>query len=142
MVTDIRPDSVVAAGWTIPTQNVVWAAGNIASPLTRTLGVPLDQSGPGHRRARLHRSRDTPRSSSWAMRPPFATVKRSARFRASARSRSRWASTLPDDSPEIATGARGTPFTYWDKGQLAVIGRGHAVADIWSASVSAGSWRG
>jgi NADH dehydrogenase len=23
------------------------------------------------------------------------------------------------------------PFSYWDKGQLAVIGRGHAVADIW-----------
>ncbi len=22
-------------------------------------------------------------------------------------------------------------FNYWDKGQLAVIGRGHAVADIW-----------
>ncbi len=24
-----------------------------------------------------------------------------------------------------------SPFSYWDKGQLAVIGRGHAVADIW-----------
>jgi NADH dehydrogenase len=23
------------------------------------------------------------------------------------------------------------PFSYWDKGQLAVIGRGQAVADIW-----------
>ncbi|HEX2611682.1 MAG TPA: NAD(P)/FAD-dependent oxidoreductase, partial [Gemmatimonadales bacterium] len=33
LVTDIRPGSVVAAGWTIPTQTVIWAAGNVASPL-------------------------------------------------------------------------------------------------------------
>jgi NADH dehydrogenase len=33
LVTDIRPGSVSAAGWTIPTQTVIWAAGNTASPL-------------------------------------------------------------------------------------------------------------
>src|SRR5574338_556910 len=45
LVTDIRPGSVSAAGWTIPTQTVVWAAGNTASPLLKTLGTPLDRVG-------------------------------------------------------------------------------------------------
>ena len=45
MVTDIRPGSVSAAGWTIPTQTVIWAAGNIASPLLKSLGAPLDRVG-------------------------------------------------------------------------------------------------
>ena len=34
-----------AAGWTIPTQTVIWAAGNTASPLLRCLGAPLDRVG-------------------------------------------------------------------------------------------------
>ena len=36
-VTDIRPGSVAAAGWVIPTQTVIWAAGNTVSPLLRDL---------------------------------------------------------------------------------------------------------
>ena len=46
LVTDIdarRP--CIAAGWTIPTQTVIWAAGNTASPLLKTLGAPLDRQG-------------------------------------------------------------------------------------------------
>ena len=40
------PDGFVrAAGWTIPTHTVIWAAGNTASPMLRTLGVPLDNQG-------------------------------------------------------------------------------------------------
>lgn len=45
LVTDIRAGCVVAGGWTIPSRTVIWAAGNAASPLTRTLGVPLDRAG-------------------------------------------------------------------------------------------------
>jgi NADH dehydrogenase len=45
MVTDIRPGSVVAAGWTIPTQTVIWAAGNLASSVLKSLGTALDQAG-------------------------------------------------------------------------------------------------
>ncbi len=45
LVTDIRPGWVSAAGWTIPTRTVVWAAGNTASPILKSLGVPLDRMG-------------------------------------------------------------------------------------------------
>lgn len=128
MVTQIRPDSVSAAGWTIPTRTVVWAAGNTASPLTRTLGAPLDSQGrvlvepdctvPGH--------------------PNLFVLGDAAAFRGAD------GNTLPGVCPvaiqmgqyagrairrDLAGQAR-APFRYWDKGQLAVIGRGHAVADI------------
>jgi NADH:ubiquinone reductase (H+-translocating) len=45
MVTEIHPKSVKAGGWTIPTQTVIWAAGNRASRVLRSLGTPLDPAG-------------------------------------------------------------------------------------------------
>jgi len=129
LVTDITPSYVVAGGWTIPTRTVVWAAGNVASPLTRSLGVPLDRAGrvmvepdctaPGH--------------------PEVFVLGDAAAFP------DKTYGTLPGICPVAiqmgqytARAIRGDlagkprrPFSYWDKGQLAVIGRGHAVADIW-----------
>jgi NADH:ubiquinone reductase (H+-translocating) len=129
LVTDIRPGSVSAAGWTIPTQTVIWAAGNVASPVLRCLNVPLDQVGraivepdctiPGH--------------------PEVFVLGDAAAFN------HRKGGTLPGISPVaiqmgqyaarvIEGDLAGRPrraFSYWDKGQLAVIGRGQAVADIW-----------
>jgi NADH dehydrogenase len=128
-VTDIRPGSVVAAGWTIPTQTVIWAAGNVASPVLRCLGTPLDQAGraivepdctiPGH--------------------PEVFVLGDAAFFNHGT------GGPLPGICPvaiqmgeytarTIVGDLAGRPrraFHYWDKGQLAVIGRGRAVADIW-----------
>ncbi|MGH7582972.1 MAG: NAD(P)/FAD-dependent oxidoreductase [Gemmatimonadales bacterium] len=125
-VTTIRPDAVEAAGWRIPTTTVIWAAGNEASPLLRTLGVPLDRQGrvivdpdcsvPGHREvfvigdaAAFSRDGAVPAVSPAAM--------QMGRF---------VARTIRN---EIAGHPRGE-FRYFDKGQLAVIGRGDAVADL------------
>jgi NADH dehydrogenase len=129
LVTDIRPGSVSAAGWTIPTQTVVWAAGNTASPLLKTLGTPLDRVGraivepdctiPGH--------------------PEVFVLGDAAHYPTPD------GGTLPGVSPvaiqmgeyaarTIEGDLQGKPrraFSYWDNGQLAVIGRGQAVADIW-----------
>ncbi|HET6779419.1 MAG TPA: NAD(P)/FAD-dependent oxidoreductase, partial [Gemmatimonadales bacterium] len=129
LVTNVRPGSVVAAGWTIPTQTVIWAAGNVASPLLKTLGTPLDQVGraivepdctiPGH---------------------PEVFVLGDAAFFDHGEG-----GPLPGICPvaiqmgeyaarTIEGDLEGRPrraFHYWDKGQLAVIGRGRAVADIW-----------
>jgi NADH:ubiquinone reductase (H+-translocating) len=134
LVTDIRPGSVWAAGWTIPTQTVVWAAGNTASPLLRSLGSPLDRMGraivepdctiPGH--------------------PEVFVLGDAAHFEQPD------GGTLPGVSPvaiqmgeyaarTIEGDLAGRPrraFSYWDKGQLAVIGRGQAVADIWKLHFS------
>lgn len=44
-VTHIDDHSVSIGDHVIPTRTVFWAAGNVASPLTKTLGVPLTKSG-------------------------------------------------------------------------------------------------
>jgi NADH dehydrogenase len=128
LVTDIRPGAVAAAGWTIPTETVIWAAGNTASPLLKSLGTPVDQQGravvepdctiPGH--------------------PEVFVLGDAAAF-------TQEGALLPGICPvaiqmgqytarviegDLAGRSR-RAFRYWDKGQLAVIGRGRAVADIW-----------
>jgi NADH dehydrogenase len=45
LVSKIERGYVEAAGWTIPTHTVVWAAGMRASPLLKTLNTPLDRMG-------------------------------------------------------------------------------------------------
>ena len=129
MVTDIEPGWVRAAGWTIPTRTVIWAAGNTASPLLGSLGAPLDRVGraivepdctiPGH--------------------PEVFVLGDAAAFD------HQEGGTLPGICPvaiqmgqyaarTIVGELAGRPrraFKYWDKGQLAVVGRGRAVADIW-----------
>jgi NADH dehydrogenase len=44
-VTLITNDGVEVDGEQIPTKNIFWAAGNKASPVLETLGVPLDRQG-------------------------------------------------------------------------------------------------
>lgn len=44
-VVDINGDGVLTDSIFIPTKNVIWAAGNQASPLLKTLDVPLDRQG-------------------------------------------------------------------------------------------------
>ena len=128
LVTDIRPGSVVAAGWTIPTRTVIWAAGNMASPVLRSLGVPLDNVG----RAIVEPDCTVPGY------PEVFVLGDAALFN------HQEGGPLPGISPvaiqmgeyaarTIVGDIEGRPrraFHYWDKGQLAVIGRGRAVADI------------
>jgi NADH:ubiquinone reductase (H+-translocating) len=129
LVTDIRPGSVVAAGWTIPTQTVIWAAGNVASPILKSLDTPLDQAG----RAIVEPDCTIPG------RPEIFVLGDAALFN------HQNGGPLPGICPvaiqmgeyaarTIQADLAGEPrraFHYWDKGQLAVIGRGRAVADVW-----------
>ena len=129
MVTDIRPGCVSAAGWTIPTRTVVWAAGNTASPLLKSLGAPLDRAG----RALVEPDCTIPGH------PEVFVLGDAAAYN------HQEGGTLPGICPVAiqmgqytARVVRGDlerrprrAFHYWDKGQLAVIGRGQAVADIW-----------
>jgi NADH:quinone reductase (non-electrogenic) len=129
LVTDIRPGSVAAAGWVIPTQTVIWAAGNTASPLLKSLRAPLDRAG----RAIVEPDCSIPGH------PEVFVLGDAAAFD------HQEGGTLPGICPvaiqmgEYAArviqgdlaGRQRRPFYYWDKGQLAVIGRGQAVADIW-----------
>jgi NADH dehydrogenase len=132
MVTNIGEWSVQAGEWTIPTRTVLWAAGNVASPLLRSLGAPLDRQGrvivnpdctiPGH--------------------PEVFVLGDAAHFETdgellpgvcpAAIQMGEYAARVivqEMKSRPASPGAR-PPFRYWDKGQLAVIGRGSAVADL------------
>ncbi|MEO8201326.1 MAG: NAD(P)/FAD-dependent oxidoreductase [Gemmatimonadota bacterium] len=127
LVTDIEPGSVSAAGWRIPTNSVVWAAGNQVSPVLKSLGAPMDRQG----RIVVDAHCNIPD------RPEVFVLGDAAAFTQDGR-------VLPALCPvaiqEGKYAARAImadikqknrkQFRYLDKGQLAVIGRGHAVADI------------
>ena len=129
LVTDIRPGSVAAAGWTIPTQTVIWAAGNVASPVLKCLGTPLDNAGraivepdctiPGHPEVFVLGDAALFNHQTGGPLPGICPV--------AIQMGQYTARTIQGDLQRQPRRA----FSYWDKGQLAVIGRGRAVADIW-----------
>jgi NADH:ubiquinone reductase (H+-translocating) len=129
LVTDIRPGSVNAAGWVIPTQTVIWAAGNTASPILQSLGAPLDRMGraivepdctiPGHPEVFVLGDAAAFDHQEGGTLPGICPV--------AIQMGEYTASVLEGD----LAGRPRRAFSYWDKGQLAVIGRGQAVADIW-----------
>jgi NADH dehydrogenase len=127
-VTDVQPDHVRAGRLVIPTSTVVWAAGNRASPLLAGLGAPLDRMGralvepdcsiPGHPEVFvLGDAAAFPRGNG-AFLPGLCPVAIQQGTYAAA-------AILAD-----LRGKPRRPFVYNDKGQLAVIGRGRAVADL------------
>jgi len=127
-VTSVTPDAVWLGGEQIRTRTVVWAAGVVAPPLTRTLGVPLDRAGrivvepdcslPGH--------------------PDVFAIGDVASFVTAT------GTPLPGVAPVAIQQGRAVaanllrrfrgeatlPFTYRDKGSMATIGRAAAVAVV------------
>jgi len=138
-VTSVDADGVVADGQRIRSSTVLWAAGVLASPAARWLGVAMDKSGkiivgsdlsvPGH--------------------PEVFGIGDTAHVVAPSRNllgiRSKESMILPGVAqPAIQAGkyvgllirrrvARKpalAPFCYWDKGDLAIAGRTYALADL------------
>ncbi|MGH7631757.1 MAG: NAD(P)/FAD-dependent oxidoreductase [Gemmatimonadales bacterium] len=145
MVTNIRAWSVQAGEWSIPTRTVLWAAGNVASPLLKSLGTPLDRQGravvepdcslPGHPEVFVlgdaaHYAQNG--GTLPGVCPAAIQMGQYAaeRIREEVGRRAGERADDPDPDPPAARSPDRPPFRYWDKGQLAVIGRGHAVADI------------
>lgn len=129
LVTAIHEDAVEASGWRIPSTTVVWAAGNQASPLLRTIGAPLDRQGrvfvepdctvPGH--PELFVLGDAA-----AFQPNEGTPSVPAVCPAAIQMGQYAARTIRAE----VSGKPRIPFRYWNKGELAVIGRGQAVANL------------
>ncbi len=127
-VDRITPEGISAKGLTIPTRAVVWAAGNVANGLLATLQSPVDSQGrvvvesdctiPGHRNVFVLGDAACFDHQEGGPLPGLSPV---------AIQMGRYAArTIRND----LKGRPRTPFQYWDRGQLAVIGRGRAVADI------------
>ncbi len=122
------------SGDAIPTKTIIWAAGNVASPLAKNLTDQLDRAG----RVKVEKDLSVPG------RPEIFVAGDLMYF------------DMGENKlvPGVAQGAiqsgtvagrnilhriygEGTdPFSYWDKGNLAVIGRGKAIADLHFAKVS------
>jgi NADH:quinone reductase (non-electrogenic) len=129
-VTGISRDAVSGDGWNISTTTVVWAAGNHTESLLDTLGAEQDTQG----RVKVTPGCTVPGHPELFVLGDAAAVP-DDRFEGG---------TVPAIAPaaiqmgeyaarEIAAAASGTPrrpFHYRNKGQLAVVGRGRAVADL------------
>ena len=133
VITGVHANNLTDAGLEvkgefIPCRVKIWAAGNTASAVGKTLGVPVDKAGrvivnadlsiPGH--------------------PEVQVIGDLARFEFDG------AKPLPGVSPvamqqgrhaadnilAILDGRKPQRFWYWDKGSMATIGRNKAVADL------------
>jgi NADH dehydrogenase len=131
LVTDVGEEGVRVGAENIEARTVLWAAGVRASPLASTVGAKLDGQGrvlvepdlsiPGHPEVFVagdlaHFEQDG------RVLPGVATVAlQQGRYVA----RAMLESSTTDGS---GAGSR-EPFTYWDKGQMATIGRRRAVLE-------------
>ena len=128
LVTSVRPDAVSIGDRRIPTTTTVWAAGVQASPLARSLGVPLDRAGrvlvqpdltvPGHPEVFVIGDLATFLHQGGKLLPGVAPV---------AIQQGRHAAR---NIVRACQGKALEQFHYIDKGSLATIGRAAAVADF------------
>jgi len=152
LVTRITTECVYTGEEKIPTRTVFWAAGNAASPLVRTLGVPVDRAGrvfvepdlsiPGMPHVFVIGDAAAAVDIRSSPEPPVSSGPRGEPDKA--RSTGDPTHYVPGVAP--AANQMGThaarmilatlaerprePFRYWNKGALAVIGRNRAVADF------------
>jgi NADH dehydrogenase len=127
LVTRIERDAVYVGDEKIPCRTVFWAAGNQASPLAKTLGVPLDKVG----RVKVSPDLSVPGHSEIFVTGDLAVVEQDGAL-------------VPGVAPaamqegkraakNIRLLLRGKPtraFRYFDKGNVATIGRHKAVAQF------------
>jgi NADH dehydrogenase len=126
-VTGVDENGVALGSERIPAKTVFWAAGNLPSPLGKTLGAPLDRAG----RVIVEADLTIPGHPEVFVVGDLATVIQDGK-------------QLPAVSPaamqEGASAAKNIlrdvrrqprrPFRYRNKGELATIGRSHAVAQF------------
>jgi NADH dehydrogenase len=129
MVSAVEPGGVRVGDDLIAASAVIWAAGNAASPILRGLGIPLDRQGrvvvqpdctmPGHPEVFvLGDAAAYPHQPGYDLLPGVSPV--------AIQMGNYVARTIGRD----LDGVPRKPFHYLNKGQLAVIGRGFAVADF------------
>ena len=138
-VTSIDADGIIANGQRVPTATVLWGAGVLASPAGRWINSATDKSG----RIIVNSDLSVPDH------PEIFAIGDTAHVVAHSRNLLGIKSNEPMLMPGVAQPAiqegryvarliryrvAGTkppgPFWYWDKGDLAIVGRTYAVADL------------
>lgn len=126
IVTDINQEGVKMGNRFLPASTVIWAAGNEASPLLQTLNTPLDRQGraivnpdltiPGYPNVFVIGDAAFCQNGEGQVLPAIAPVAiQQARYVAKMIKKA-----IPPKERK--------PFVYFDKGMMATIGRGKAVA--------------
>lgn len=127
-VTEVDADGVVAGGRRFRAGTVLWAAGVAASPIGKSLGVELDRAG------RVPVQPDL----SLASYPNIFVIGDLATlpgpdgkpYPGVAQVAMQGGEQTAENITRRIAGIPTVPFHYFDKGNLATIGRNHAIADI------------
>jgi len=127
-VTGVDADGVILGAERLDAGTVLWTAGVAASPLTATLGIERDRAGrvvverdlsvPGHPEAFVIGDAAACLDAEGRQLPGVAQVAMQGGAHAARTILRRMKSEVP------------RPFVYHDKGSMAIIGRGSAIADI------------
>lgn len=127
VVTNVTADGVQMGDLFIATDNVIWAAGNAASPILRTLGAPLDRAG----RVIVHPDCSIPGH------PEVFVIGDAARFDTVGGALPGVCQTAMQMGTYVANVIKRNlapeerrPFVYKDLGSMATIGRAAAIATI------------
>ncbi len=126
IVTDVDENGVVANGVRIPAHTVFWGAGNQASPLVRMLNAPMDRAG----RALVSADLSLPDHPN-----VFVVGDAAATFTADGKpvpavapAANQMGHIAGKNIRHAVAGEVREPFRYFNKGELATIGRHRAVA--------------
>src|ERR1700730_18547770 len=134
LVTRVEPGAVHVGETRLPAAVILWAAGVAASPLGKKLGAPVDRAGrvlvnpdlsiPGHPEVFVVGDLAAVKDESGKWLPGVAPV-----------AMQQGKATAHNIGSELRGESRKN-FHYWDKGNLATIGRAAAVADFGKIHVS------
>lgn len=133
-VTQIEPGAIHVGETRLLAAVVLWAAGVLASPLGKKLGAPVDRAGrvlvnpdlsiPGHHEVFVIGDLASLQDKDGKPVPGVAPA---------AMQQGKWAA---HNIERDLKGQPREPFNYWNKGNLATIGRAAAVADFGKIHVS------
>ena len=130
-VTALRPGCVETTGGIIHAENVLWAAGVGATPLTKKLGVELDRAG----RVKVMPDLSVPGYPyAFAIGDMASLVDKNGVLvpgvSPAAMQQARHVAEIISDELDMGPRANRPAFAYFDKGTMATIGRSAAVAKI------------
>jgi NADH dehydrogenase len=126
-VTGIDASGVDIGGERIAAKTVLWGAGVAASPLARSLGAPLDRAG----RVLVNLDLTIPGSDAVYVIGDLAHVEFAGKLVPGvAPAAMQMGNAVAENIKRTLRGLPRLPFVYRDKGSLATIGRGAAVAQI------------
>jgi NADH:ubiquinone reductase (H+-translocating) len=125
VVTRVEPDGVYIGDERIPTRTVFWAAGNAASPLGRMLGAPTDRAG----RVQVEPDLSVPgHPEIFAVGDLASYVDDGEPVPGVAPAANQMGAHAAKQIISSLAGRSRAPFRYFNKGDLATIGRYRAVA--------------